>query len=46
MDVRVVDDEGRELTGEPGKMGNVVLAQPLPPSALTTLWRNEERFQE
>ena len=29
-----------------GQLGNVVLAPPLAPSALTTLWRNEPRFQE
>lgn len=44
MDVRIVDDDGGEV--ERGKMGNIVLGQPLPPSALGTVWRNEKRFQE
>lgn len=44
MDVRIVDDEGKELPF--GEMGNIVLAQPLPPSALVTVWKNEARFQE
>lgn len=29
-----------------GQLGNIVLAPPLAPSALTTLWRNEPRHQE
>ncbi|CAO1618722.1 unnamed protein product [Parajaminaea phylloscopi] len=43
MDVRVVDDEGREVSE--GVMGNLVLARPLAPSALGGLWNNEEGFQ-
>ncbi|KAI9836883.1 MAG: hypothetical protein M1819_001048 [Sarea resinae] len=43
FDVRLVDDEGKELS-EQGKMGNIVLAIPLAPTGLTTLWRDEERF--
>lgn len=43
MDVRIVDDNGRELPK--GKMGNLVLAPPLAPSFLGGLWRNPERFQ-
>jgi propionyl-CoA synthetase len=42
FDVRIVDDEGKEC--EPGTMGNIVMGVPLPPTALTTLWQDEERF--
>ncbi|KAI9811149.1 MAG: hypothetical protein M1827_005600 [Pycnora praestabilis] len=42
FDVRAVDDEGNEV--EKGKMGNIVLAAPLAPTGLTTLWQDEERF--
>jgi propionyl-CoA synthetase len=44
MDVRIVDDEGNLV--KRGEMGNIVLAQPLPPSALGTIWNSEDRFQE
>jgi len=42
-DVRVLDDSGHAV--QPGKLGNIVIKLPLPPSALPTLWRNDERFQ-
>ncbi len=42
FDVRVVDDEGNELPH--GTMGNIVLRMPLAPTALRTLWEDEERF--
>ncbi|KAI9712304.1 MAG: hypothetical protein M1820_001517 [Bogoriella megaspora] len=42
FDVRVVDDEGKEV--EKGGMGNIVMALPLAPTALTALWDDEERF--
>jgi propionyl-CoA synthetase len=42
FDVRVVDDEGKEL--ERGVMGNIVMGIPLAPTAFTTLWEDEERF--
>ncbi|TKY90591.1 hypothetical protein EX895_000589 [Sporisorium graminicola] len=42
MDVRIVDDNGRELPR--GQMGNLVLATPLAPSFLGGLWRNPDRF--
>ncbi|KAM7221081.1 hypothetical protein V8F06_003466 [Rhypophila decipiens] len=42
FDVRVVDDEGNEV--DRGKMGNIVLALPLAPTAFRTLWEDEERF--
>lgn len=41
-DVRIVDDDGKELPQ--GSMGNIVLAMPWSPTALTTLWKDEERF--
>ncbi|KAK4053531.1 hypothetical protein OIV83_001699 [Microbotryomycetes sp. JL201] len=43
MDLRIVDDEGRPV--KRGEMGNIVLARPLPPSALMTVWNNDARFQ-
>jgi propionyl-CoA synthetase len=42
FDVRVVDDEGKEV--EKGKMGNIVMATPLAPTGFRTLWEDEERF--
>jgi propionyl-CoA synthetase len=42
FDVRVVDDEGKEV--ERGVMGNIVMGIPLAPTAFTTLWQDEERF--
>ncbi|CDU23975.1 related to acetyl coenzyme A synthetase / uncharacterized protein [Sporisorium scitamineum] len=42
MDVRIVDDNGRELPR--GQMGNLVLATPLAPCFLGGLWRNPDRF--
>jgi propionyl-CoA synthetase len=42
FDVRVVDDEGKEMNR--GEMGNIVMAIPLAPTAFTTLWEDEERF--
>jgi propionyl-CoA synthetase len=42
FDVRIVDDEGKEL--EQGTMGNIVLGIPFAPSGFTTLWRDDERF--
>ncbi|KAH0495141.1 hypothetical protein TgHK011_008708 [Trichoderma gracile] len=42
FDIRIVDDEGREV--ERGTMGNIVLAMPLAPTGFRTLWDDEERF--
>ena len=42
FDVRVVDDEGKEVPR--GTMGNIVLGMPLAPTAFTTLWDDPERF--
>lgn len=42
FDIRIVDDEGKEVPK--GTMGNIVMAIPLAPTGLTTLWEDEERF--
>ncbi|PYH95383.1 acetyl-CoA synthetase-like protein [Aspergillus ellipticus CBS 707.79] len=42
FDVRIVDDEGREVPR--GTMGNIVLAIPLAPTAFTKLFNDDERF--
>jgi propionyl-CoA synthetase len=41
-DIRVLDDEGRELP--PGETGNIVVRLPLPPGTLPTLWGNRQRY--
>ena len=43
FDVRIVDDEGKELTN-PGEMGNIVLKMPFGPTGFTTLFNDEARF--
>ncbi|MGE0846879.1 MAG: AMP-binding protein, partial [Flavobacteriaceae bacterium] len=43
-DIRVLDDAGHEL--ERGKLGNIVVKLPLPPSCLPTLWNADKRFRE
>jgi propionyl-CoA synthetase len=43
-DVRVLDDDGRELPAD--RTGNIVIKLPLPPSCLPTLWRNDAGFLE
>ncbi|KAL4889809.1 hypothetical protein BDV59DRAFT_210087 [Aspergillus ambiguus] len=42
FDVRVVDDEGREVAA--GTMGNLVLGMPLGPTGFTRLFGDDERF--
>lgn len=42
-DVRILTDEGVEAP--PNADGNVVLAPPLPPGALPTIWRDHERYE-
>ena len=42
FDVRIVDDEGKEI--KKGEMGNIVLNMPFGPSGFTTLFNDEERF--
>ncbi len=41
-DVRVLNDQGKPA--ETGKIGALVVALPMPPGAMTTLWQAEERF--
>jgi propionyl-CoA synthetase len=43
-DVRVLDDEGREMPA--GEIGNVVIRLPLPPGCLPTLYLDDERYRE
>jgi propionyl-CoA synthetase len=43
-DIRVLDDEGRELPR--GGSGNIVVKLPLPPGTLPTLWGNQQRYFE
>lgn len=43
-DVHCLDEGGRPVT--PGTMGAIVLKLPLPPGALPTLWKDDERFRE
>lgn len=42
-DVRILTDDGVEA--QPNTDGNVVVAPPLPPGTLPTLWRDHERFK-
>ncbi|MEJ6575563.1 MAG: propionyl-CoA synthetase [Emcibacteraceae bacterium] len=41
FDVRVFNDEGGEVPA--GKLGNIVVREPLPPGAMLTVWRNDKR---
>lgn len=41
-DLRVVDDEGEEVA--PGVEGNIVLAEPLPPGNLFSVWGDHARY--
>ncbi|MFU8877588.1 MAG: propionyl-CoA synthetase, partial [Wenzhouxiangellaceae bacterium] len=43
-DVRVLDDEGRELPD--GEIGAIVIKLPLPPGCLPTLWNAPDRFRD
>ena len=42
FDVKVLDDGGHLV--ESGKLGNIVVKLPLPPSCLPTLWHADKRF--
>jgi propionyl-CoA synthetase len=39
FDVEIVDDAGKKVG--PNVLGNIVIKQPLPPSFVQTLWRND-----
>jgi propionyl-CoA synthetase len=41
-DIRVVDDEGKELP--PGELGNMIIKTPLPPGTMTTIYNSAERY--
>jgi propionyl-CoA synthetase len=41
--IDVLDDAGHPVP--PGKLGNIVVRLPLPPSCLPTLWNADERFR-
>ncbi len=43
-DLRILDENGEELG--PGQEGAVVLKGPLPPGALSTIWRDHARYLE
>jgi propionyl-CoA synthetase len=43
-DIRCLDEGGHPV--EPGRMGSIAIRLPLPPGALPTLWRQEERFRD
>jgi propionyl-CoA synthetase len=42
-DIHVLDDGGHPV--ETGKLGNIVVKLPLPPSCLPTLWNADDRFR-
>ncbi|MGE0231480.1 MAG: propionyl-CoA synthetase [Flavobacteriaceae bacterium] len=43
-DIQVLDDAGHPVAA--GKLGNIVVKLPLPPSCLPTLWNADERFRK
>ena len=43
-DVRVLDDEGAEVSGN--QIGNIAIKLPLPPGCLPTLWNNDAAYLE
>ncbi len=43
-DLRILDENGEELG--PGQEGAVVLKEPLPPGALSTIWQDHPRYIE
>lgn len=43
FNLKVLDEEGKEM--KPGKLGNLVIKLPLPPSCLMGIWEDEERYQ-
>ncbi len=44
FEVRIVDSAGRSVA--PGTEGSIVVRRPLPPGALITLWRDDDRFTQ
>lgn len=43
-DMRVLNEAGEEVGC--GEMGTIALKLPLPPGFMSTLWENDERFNE
>jgi len=43
FDLRVLDAEGKEV--KPGKLGNLVIKLPLPPSCLMGIWEDDVRYK-
>ncbi len=43
FDVRILDDNGQEVG--PGVQGNIAVKLPMPPSSLTTVWGDMDRFK-
>ena len=43
FDIRVLDSDGKECKN--GKLGNLVIKLPLPPSCLMGIWGDDERYQ-
>ncbi|MBD3610115.1 MAG: propionyl-CoA synthetase [Gammaproteobacteria bacterium] len=43
FDVQILDDEGNQVAA--GVQGNIAIKLPLPPSSLTTIWGDIERFK-
>lgn len=43
FDVRILDDNGKELG--PDQQGNIAVKLPMPPSCLTTIWGDLNRFK-
>ncbi len=43
-DLRILDEKGREVG--PGQEGSVVIKEPLPPSAFSTIWGDHDRYIE
>ncbi len=41
-DLRILDEDGHEVG--PGQEGSVVIKEPLPPSAFTTIWGDHDRY--
>ena len=45
-DLKILDADSKTEVSKPGVLGSVVVKKPLPPGALSGLWRNEELYHE
>lgn len=43
FNLQVLDEDGNQV--KPGKLGNLVIKLPLPPSCLMGIWEDDERYQ-